>query len=121
MQSSVIRASRTLISDQGADADDAYTATADDEGGIIINAADDDTLVITLPSAVAGMCYTILSVEAQTVTVDVDASDQIMVYTNATGDSIDSAGAAGNMVKLCAADATEWYVMGAIGVWTDGD
>jgi len=119
--SAIFSAQRTYISDQGGDADDAYTATADDEGGIIINAADTDTLVITLPSAVAGMCYTILSVEAQTITVDVDGSDQIMVYTDSTGDSIDSAGAAGNMVKLCAADATEWYVMGANGVWTDGD
>ena len=119
--SSVVRAIRTNISDQGADADDAYTATADDEGSIIINAADDDTLTITLPSAVAGMCYTVLSVEAQTITIDVDGSDQIMVLTDSTGDSIDSAGAAGNMITLCAVDATEWYVVGSSGTWSDGD
>jgi hypothetical protein len=120
IESAVLQKVRVNITDYGS-GDDSETAGVDQEGGIMINAADDDTLVITLPTAVAGQCYTILSVEDEVITIDVDGSDQIMELTNAQGDSIDSAGAKGNMIKLCAVDATEWWMMGAIGVWIDGD
>ncbi len=111
------------------DGDDAYTIVAADLGGIVTNQGDDDGLDLTLPEAStwyqAGnqvMCITIVDVEGQTINVNpADGTDQILSYTDAAGDSLDSAGSVGDLIKLCAVGDNEIAVFGSIGVWADAN
>ena len=73
----------------------------------------------TLPSAAAGMSLCVYSTGANAVVVDAATGDQIKPTTNATGDSVTNNSTAGSFICLVAADATDWYVVGKAGTWTD--
>lgn len=75
---------------------------------------------ITLPAAADGMSVTIISVGANAVSVDPNASD-LLVLDGATlgvGNKATSPGGAGDIIVLTYYDATGWYA--ASNTWTDG-
>lgn len=78
------------------------------------------SVVLTLPAAADGMSLTVISNTANVVTVDADASDLIILDGTALddGDSIDSAGAAGDICVLTYYDATGWFA--STNTWVDG-
>lgn len=83
-------------------------------------------VTITLPAVSScgiGSSVVIYSTGANTVTVDVDAGDRIVLDGTALddGDTIDSAGAAGDFICLVADSADGWRTLGRSGTWTDGD
>ena len=101
----------------GSDCDSTSTRIA--YGGFILATA---AITITMPAAAAGMSVCVYVRDAsETVVIDVPAGDQIKPTTNATGDSISSPGAAGDFICMVAFDATDWYVLGKSGTWTDSN
>ena len=78
------------------------------------------SVVLTLPPAEDGMNITVISNTANVVTVDSDAADLIILDGTALddGDSIDSAGAAGDVCVLTYYDATGWFA--STNTWVDG-
>jgi len=78
------------------------------------------SVVLTLPAAADGMSLTVISNTANAVTVDANASDLIILDGTALddGDSIDSAGAAGDIATLTYYDATGWFA--STNTWVDG-
>jgi len=94
------------------------TPAATDSRTVYTNEGDADGSTITLPSAVAGLEYTIAVQAAQTVTVTAATGDTIRVAASVTapGGSITS-NFVGSIIKLTAINATEWF--GQItGEWT---
>jgi hypothetical protein len=92
-------------------------------GTMFIN-SDNDTQTLTLPSAVAGMSLCVMNGQGVTaaLTLDAGASDYIVLdgaRTTVAAEYIVSSGAAGDFVCVFAADATDWYVMGKAGTWTE--
>jgi hypothetical protein len=95
---------------------------------IVHNNGDADGSQVTLPAATAGMCITVVAIDAQVITIEVDDADIITLgadhATNGVkldeGDTIDSTGDVGDSVTLLAIDATEWVTIGMIGIWIDG-
>jgi len=81
------------------------------------------TVEIELPEAstVLGCRYTFVTGTSEGIfVVDPDDADQILVETNAVGDSITN-GTAGNTIMLEAISATHWVSIGTVGTWADGD
>jgi hypothetical protein len=74
-----------------------------------------------LPAAAAGMSFCVYSTTAATVIVNPDNADQIKPLTNAAGDGVTSASGAGDFICMIAIDATDWYVFGKSGAWTDSN
>lgn len=66
---------------------------------------------ITLPAVTAGTSFTFISTGANTITIDANASDLIILdgVTLDDGDSIDSAGAAGDIVVITYYNGTGWF------------
>jgi hypothetical protein len=78
------------------------------------------TGTITLPAVVDGTSFTIITVGAIAVSVDVNASDLIMLDGTALddGDKITNTSTSGDIAVLTYYDATGWYA--ATNGWTDG-
>jgi hypothetical protein len=78
------------------------------------------SVTLTLPAAVDGMSITVICTTANVGIVDSNASDLIILDGTALddGDSIDSPGAAGDVVVLTYYDATGWFA--SSNTWVDG-
>jgi hypothetical protein len=78
----------------------------------------------SLPSASLGLEFTFVLGSNAFINVDpaYGTSDRI-IYTALvqSGDSLTSAGATGDSLKLICGFANTWYVSGMRGTWTDGD
>lgn len=111
------------------DGDDAYTMQTTDIGGTITNQGDDDGLAITLLEASTWYtsnskisCLTVMDVEGQTININpADGTDQIIWDGCAAGDSLDSSGTKGDLIKICVVGANEIAVFGAVGPWSDAN
>lgn len=112
----------TLIGDANivTNASTAVTLTAAQSGSVIHDTTS-TTSTITLPTAAAGLDFTVLNVSGTT-HVDPGSGDQILRLTNAAGDKITTA-SAGATIRLIAADATNWFAIGDVdgSEWTDGN
>lgn len=77
-------------------------------------------VTLTLPAVAEGMSITVISNTANTVIVDANASDLIILDGTALddGDSIDSGGTAGEVVVLTYYNSTGWFATSD--GWTDG-
>lgn len=77
-------------------------------------------VTLTLPAVADGMSLTVISNTGNTVIVDANASDLIILDGTALddGDSIDSTGAAGDIVVLTYYDSTGWFATS--NGWSDG-
>jgi len=97
----------------------ATTATAAQCGSTFINSG---AVQIDLPvaSTVLGCRYTFVTGNASNFDVNPAAADQILVQTNAVGDSIRNA-TLGNTITLQAVAANSWAVVGILGTWADND
>lgn len=97
------------------------TLTAAQCGSTIIGGG---THTLTLPEAstVLGCRYTFINSGSDTITVDPnDGTDQILVLTNAAGDSLTN-GTAGNSLVIEAIGDDAWAPVGAEkGTWTDAN
>ena len=93
------------------------TLTAAQCGYTFYNTA---TATVTLPlaSTVLGCSYTFITMNASNFVIDANAADQILVSTNAVGDSITNA-TLGNVIILRAAAANKWAPISIQGTWTD--
>lgn len=98
----------------------AVTLTAAQSGSVIYDTTSTAS-TITLPTAAAGLDFTVLNVSGTT-HVDPGSGDQILRLTNAAGDKITTA-SAGATIRLIAADATNWFAIGDVDAseWTDGN
>jgi len=78
------------------------------------------SVTLTLPAVTDGACFTVICNVGSTVIVDSNASDLIILDGTSLddGDSIDSAGAAGDIVTLTYYDGTGWFAVS--NSWTDG-
>ena len=75
-------------------------------------------ITFILPTAAAGISYTIAGVVAgATVNVDASSGDVIYGIASSAGDKITAVGAA--MISLVAVDATTWAVIRKDGTWSD--
>jgi hypothetical protein len=76
--------------------------------------------LINLPKAVQNMLLTVLCETVQTLVVNPDDNDAIILNgtTLAAGAPITSAGATGDQVTLWAKDNNTWMVIGKGGSWT---
>lgn len=79
-------------------------------------------IAINLPEAstALGCRFTFITANASNFDVNPDDADQILVLTNAAGDSIRNA-TLGNSVTLEAISATQWAQVSAIGTYTDNN
>lgn len=96
----------------------ATTITAAQCGSTFINAG---AIAINLPeaSAVLGCRLTFITANAANFDINPDDADQILILTNAAGDSIRNA-TLGNSVTLEAISASQWAPVGKEqGTWTD--
>ena len=118
--------SSIAIDDSSSITNEVVTATAD-----TVTAADSPTRYIatagatttfTLPAAAADLEFIFCDATDTTITIDTyDATDTIMYLTLDAGDTIDSAGAAGDSVHLVGG-TNVWYVVDTgSSAWTDGD
>lgn len=99
----------------------ATTLTAAQCGSTIINASGAVEVELPEASTVLGCRYTFIVGSANALTIDPDAADQILLLTNAAGDSL-AADAAGESVTLEAISASQWAPVGAEkGTWTDSN
>lgn len=97
------------------------TLAADDvRGQIYTNTGASGGQTFNLPAAVAGMHVTFLLSAADTVTINPDNADQILVLTNAAGDAI-SCATQGAWIELVAIDGTNWLAISSNGTWTDAN
>lgn len=103
----------------------AYTVTAAESGGVFTNSAAEGAVTFTLPAVASGLQYTFVVVTVQNLVVNPGDNDQIILLTNADGDSI-TASTAGESVTLVS-DGTNWYPVGLIGAnnvitdWADSN
>jgi hypothetical protein len=86
---------------------------------VYTNEGDADGATVTLPTAAAGLSYTVYVQAGQTLTVTAASGDTIRISGNVTAaaGSITSA-VVGSAVVLVAINATEWVAVAATGTWT---
>jgi hypothetical protein len=92
---------------------------ATDTRTVYTNEGDADGATITLPTAVAGLQFTVCVDVAQTLTVTASSGDTIRIASNVTAaaGSITSA-VVGSSVTLVAINATEWIATSSVGSWS---
>lgn len=97
----------------------ATTITVSQCGSTFYNAG---AVEMELPeaSAVLGCRLTFVTLNAANFDLDPDAADQILVQTNAVGDSVRNA-TLGNTITIEAVSASQWAVVGILGTWTDNN
>lgn len=72
-----------------------------------------------LPAAAVGMRIEFFVAAAQTITIDPNGSDRIMIVTGTAGDYLRSDTVIGTYVNLICIKASEWQVLYYKGVWTE--
>lgn len=104
------------------DIDGGTYAAADVRGQVYCNTGDADGQTINLPAAVAGMKVTFFCTVAQSIIINPDNADVILLngISPAAGDSITGA-SIGEAVTLVAIDATNWAAVNVVGSWVDSD
>jgi hypothetical protein len=97
----------------------ATTITAAQCGSTFINSG---AVTINLPEAstAVGCRLTFITANAANYVVNPDDGDQILVLTNAAGDSIVNA-TLGNTVTIQAINSSQWAQLSAVGTWTDNN
>lgn len=97
----------------------ATTITAAQCGSTFYNSG---AVEMELPEAstVLGCTLSFVTLNASNFDIDPDAADQILVLTNAAGDSIRNA-TLGNTVTIRAVSASQWVVVGVQGTWSDNN
>lgn len=97
----------------------ATTITAAQCGSTFINAG---AIAINLPEAstAVGCRLTFITDNAANFDVNPDDADQILVQTDAAGDSIRNA-TLGNSITLQAVSASEWAPLSVVGTWSDNN
>jgi len=107
--------------------DAAYTVgtnnTEEAYGHVFLNSVG-GAFTLTLPSAVAGMNLCVMQEQGDTGAITVQPADgDYIVYQGARSDTAAdywvSGGAAGDKMCIVAHDATDWYVTGSYGTWTE--
>lgn len=95
------------------------TLTVGESGSVHTNAGAGGTVVLTLPSAAAGLTFTVKVMAAQALRITPGAGDAIYIGASA-GAAAEYwyADAAGETVTLTAVDATNWVADAYIGTWT---
>lgn len=86
---------------------------------IFTNKGAGGSITLSLPTAAAGLEYTFVIMETQTLVIDAAAGDTIQIAgsTSAASGNI-SAATQGHTVTIVAMDATEWIAHSVIGTWT---
>lgn len=97
----------------------ATTITASQCGGTFYNTG---AVVINLPEAsvALGCTLSFVTLNASNFDVNPDNADQILVATNAAGDSIRNA-TLGNTITLRAVSASQWVVIAQTGTYLDNN
>jgi len=95
------------------------TPAVNDSGTVYTNEGDGDGSIVILPTAQAGLQFTIYVQVAQTITVTANTADTIRVGSSVTAaaGSITCA-TAGSSVTLAAINATEWVATASVGTWS---
>jgi len=92
---------------------------ASESGEVYTNEGDADGATITLPTAAAGLTYTVYVQTAQTLTVTAGTGDTIRL-----GDTVTAAAGSftsavvGSALTLVAINATEWVAIAVVGSWS---
>lgn len=88
-------------------------------GTAFTNEGDADGATITLPTAAAGLRFTVVVQTAQTLTITAGAGDTIRIASSVTAaaGSITSA-VVGSAVELVAINNVEWIAVSSIGSWS---
>jgi len=95
------------------------TITVGESNTVFTNEGATGTVILTLPSAVAGLTYEFYIQANETFTITAATGDTIRVtnQVSVTGGTI-SRNRVGNLVKMVAINSTEWVVETIMGVWT---
>lgn len=97
----------------------AATPSTTDSGTVYTNEGDGDGSSVTLPTALAGLQFTICVQANQTLTVTANSGDTIRIGSSVTAaaGSITS-NVIGSSITLVAINATEWFATASAGSWT---
>ena len=97
----------------------ATTITASQCGSTFYNSG---AVEMDLPEAstVLGCRLTFVTLNAANFDIDPEASDQILVQTDAAGDRARNA-TLGNTITIEAVSASQWAVVGILGTWSDAN
>jgi hypothetical protein len=106
-----------------------YSVVAGDSGKTFTNEGSSGTVEFDLPEAAVGLQYCFASVDSgdYTITVDPEASDQILGLCNAAGDAAEAQldeddTPIGHTMCLRAVDEVYWIIVGSYGVnWVDAN
>jgi hypothetical protein len=96
-----------------------YTAS-DLSGNYVTNSGASGAQTANIPACTTvGNYFTVFTMTAQTIKIEPNGTDQIMIFTDAAGDSLTSDGVIGTKIKLICLATGKWYPDGWVGVWTD--
>lgn len=97
----------------------ATTLTSAQCGSTVYNSG---AVEVELPEAstVLGCRFTFITANASNFDIDPDAADQILIQTNAAGDSIRNA-TLGNAITIEAISASQWAPVAVVGTWSDNN
>lgn len=95
------------------------TPTVAQSDEVYTNEGDADGSTITLPTAAAGLTFTVYVQAAQTVTVTAGAGDTIRIASNVTAaaGSVTS-NVVGSALTLMAVNSIEWVALSSVGSWS---
>ena len=95
-----------------------YPVTAADTAALI---GTTNAITLTLPGAAVGLNYCIFNQDGADIKIDpLDATDTILVLTNAAGDRLTNT-TIGDSVCLVALSASSWAPLERVGTWADGN
>lgn len=107
-----------LYSDETGETTDTLTAA---QTGYTLLYYTSDTVNVTLPTAAAGLEYTIVDGYGTTINIDTGLTTDTIKYLNLdAGDKIASPGATSDSVTVFSPAAGYWYIKSMKGTWTDG-
>ena len=97
----------------------AAAPTSAQSGAFYTNEGDTDGALVSLPTAVAGLRFSVVVQAAYAITVSANTGDTIRLGTQVTaaGGTI-SSDLVGSAVQLLAINATEWVAIAILGEWT---
>jgi hypothetical protein len=95
------------------------TLTEVHSGRIVTNNGATGALTLNLPAAAKGLHFIFSLAAAQSIVVDPQGTDQILVLTDMAGDEITSDTSIGTTVELVAVDDSKWLPIRKIGTWQD--
>ena len=98
------------------------TLTANQSGEIIAFMGTSNHTQFTLPTAVPGMDYDVISGVAQTFSLEVQSTDLINFTGETAGVGIsNSSGAKGDEIELFCTVANQWNIRNKLGTWAAGN